>query len=48
MDYSRRKLARTVKTPFDILQSKLNFYRYLFSFCSGFLTCLVWVLLYGY
>ena len=47
MDYSRRQLARTVKTPFDILQSKLNFYRNLFCFFAGFLTCLLWVFVYG-
>ena len=47
MDYSRRKTVKYLKTPFDILQSKLNFYRNLFCFFAGFLTCLLWVFVYG-
>jgi len=47
MDYSKRQLARTVPSSKEVLQSKLNFYRNLFSFCIGFLTCLLWVLVYG-
>jgi len=40
MSYSRRKVARTPTTPYDLLAKKLNFYRYLFCFSIGFLTCL--------
>jgi len=46
MDYSKRKASR--RRSSRTLEHKLNFYRNLFSFCIGFLTCLVWVLLYGY
>ena len=47
MDYSRRYSARRIKTSKRVLQNKLDFYRNLFCFCIGFLTCLFWVLVYG-
>jgi hypothetical protein len=47
MDYSRRQLARTIPSSKEVLQNKLNFYRNLFCFFAGFLTCLLWVALWS-